>query len=166
MHIVTIGASHFALNNRVVRRLVDLGPLFLVASKAHLGLGAFISHLILPTMHRVTGRTGHPGRIVRTANPVRTLRIFIVATETSGIALIDGRAGCFAEGAVRLHLAGMFHVLLAGAMTSHAKWRATIGRRTMFGLADRQDLFVITMAIRAFFFGSQCGAPYASDEGN
>lgn len=165
MHIVAIGASHFSLNNRVVRRLVDLGTLFLVAGKAHLGLRAFIAHLILSAMHRMTRGTGYLTRVMRTANPVRTLRIFIMATEASSIALSDGSDGFLAEGAIRFHLAGLFHVTFAVAMTSHAKWCAAIGRRTMFGLADRQDLFVIAMAICAFFVGGKCGPPYASDEG-
>lgn len=167
MYIVAIGASHLSLNNWMMRRLVDLATLLLVATKADFRLSAFIAHLILPTMHRVAGSTRHVGSIMRAAHPMRTLRIFIVTTQAGGGALDNRRKGLLVERAVGLNLAGIFHVAFTLAMASNASRRAAIGLRTMLGLADRQNLFVIVMAFRAFVLGRECrtAADHANDHG-
>jgi hypothetical protein len=50
MWIMAIGTSHFALGNRVMRRLVNERALLFVAVKTDIGLGTFVANIIVPAI--------------------------------------------------------------------------------------------------------------------
>lgn len=81
MRVVAIGAAHLALWNRMVRGPVDLCALLLMAGETHLGLSAFVAHLVVRVMDFVARGTGYITALVCTALPVRAACILAMAGE-------------------------------------------------------------------------------------
>lgn len=77
----------------MMRRQIDLRALFLVAGKANLGLGTFVSHLVVRGVDFVARGTCYVAALVCTTLPVRAVCILVVAGET-GIILYCCVARC------------------------------------------------------------------------
>lgn len=70
VRIVAVRTNDLALLNRVSRRAIDLGALFLVAGKAHLALDQLIAHCILGGVYLVAGCAGNVVGGVGTHGPM------------------------------------------------------------------------------------------------
>ena len=67
---MAIGAAHFALRNRMMRRQVDLRALLLVAGKTNLGLGTLVPHLVVRGVDLVARGTCYVAALVCASLPV------------------------------------------------------------------------------------------------
>ena len=81
MRIVAIGACHFALWNRVMRKPVDLCALILVAGKADFRLGSPVTHFVAWGVNVMALSACYILALVDTSLPVRTVCILLVACE-------------------------------------------------------------------------------------
>lgn len=64
------GAGHFALTQRMMRRLEEIGVLRLMTARAHIDLGGRGQYRILGRVQRVAACAGHVVRRVGTDRPV------------------------------------------------------------------------------------------------
>jgi len=139
VHIVAIGASHLAFRNRVVRWFVLLGPLFLVAGVAQVGLRRFVQRLVAVGVYLVASVAGDIGRLVLAAGPQRALGVLVVATLASLAAIGSRYGGFLAESHIGLGSRGspgrLMRMGLAGAMTADAVRRPLICGKGMRRLA-------------------------------
>lgn len=146
----------------MMRRPVDLRALLLVAGKANLGLGTFVSHLVVRGVDFVARGTCYVAALVCTSLPVRTFCILIVTGETGFILYCciawRVRAGCSSfcskkniRSCAPLLIRITIQVFFALAVARLAIGSAGIRLDTMFGLIDSQDRFSLTfiMAPRA-----------------
>ena len=147
VHVVAVGAAHLAFGNRVMRRLVQLGALFLVAGVADLGLGCLVQHLVAVGVNLVAGVAGQIGIFVLAAGPQGAFGILAVASQAGGVALARRRGVGTDEHAVRarslFYIAGLLGVGRALAVAGDAVGYPLVGRETVRRSAHVRQIFLI-----------------------
>lgn len=155
VYVMARRTGHLPLDDRVVRRLINLRTLFLVAGEAGLGLRNLTAHLVMLVMHLVTGRTSNVLRSVRTGLPTDAAAP-LVTGQTSAVACGNFRFAFFAKGNFGLWwlvAALIVDMVCALAVTTGAGWSATIGCYAMTSLANAQQLRSIRFIVAARALG-------------
>jgi len=146
MHIVAVRTRHLAFHDRVVRRLVDLGTLFLVAGEAELGLGAFVAYHIFCRVNLVAVGAPHVASLMCASLPVRALCILLVTLQARAIALVN-----WGIGSLTLNTEVVINPI-SGRNTA----RFQLPRKSAFGF--RTDLGVLGVLYVRFTFAMAFGA--------
>ena len=140
MHVVTGRTRHLSLDDRVMRRFVDLGALFFVAGETDLGFGYLFTHLVVLRMNLMAGCAGNILVAVSTHLPANAVTA-LVTGQAGAIAIFCRRFGAFAEipiGQWLIATSPERPMFLTLAMAIGTSWRAAIGLRSMTRLADSQ----------------------------
>ena len=143
------GGLNLAFTDWVVRNFADIRTLFLVAGKADLGLRLLVAYLIVRRMDLVARGTRYVTDLVGAALPVSTLRILIVAGETSAVSRFRRGWGLWPSirrqsrglngPEIDVHrVYGTLKVGIAPSMAVLTTRRARIGFIAHLGLIDRQ----------------------------
>lgn len=145
MGVVAVGAGDLSFGDRMPGRTGQLRPLLLVAGVTNIGLGEFVSHLVLWRMNLMAGVAGYVPRLMNAAIPMRSFRILLVAGHAGRIARLGRRVRVLAKAAIYLRWLGAALVqpmIIAFAMTIHTAWRSFVGGGSVPGLANRKHRWV------------------------
>jgi hypothetical protein len=96
VNIVAIGAAHFPLGNRMVRRSIALVAYDFMAAVTNLGLYDLVEHFVTVGVNLVAAIAGNISSMVLAANPHCPLCVFVMAGLTNPAALRCRRHGCLA----------------------------------------------------------------------
>lgn len=157
--VMTIGTSQLARADRMSRNLVRVGALLLVAGVADFWLCLLDHHLVARRMRDVTIVARDTIYLVLAGVPVGVFRAVFVAGETLRRAclILGQRIGAFLENDLgsgpSLGLGIALDVLVAFAVTTLARGRATIAAQAVLGLVERQDGCRLGLVMAAGAYG-------------